>query len=423
VTFCPRCGLALEGQDRFCSRCGYDVGARLASPSPVEGRAELPVLLGLGLNSAYYLRRDGILSVQLVPYSKVVLASVAAASVPVLVELLLNPTSLLIWVAAWFAPLALLLDELKARALRRLRGTSPDELARRPGSSFTPWQSVKWVELRGDKLGMFEGGNYLLRRVGSVVLSRTSIPLARLVMAENLGQRFREKSGFGLRSKVWNVIPLAIILFALSELTFVAASTAPFFAGEQEAYASLLSTVKGHFANTTILQEFWLILVNNSQVATSSSVPGVGLLILILSNYNTGRILQIIALQANYPPSLVLVTLFLEPHTLLEELSYPLASAIGLSFVLRWSTKSEERMSPVYNRSSARLALSYLGVFLLLATAGALEVTEPLLGVAALLLWLPVIAGGIFLWRWYGRSRFRTRLEDHPKLDVAAPTA
>ena len=110
-----------------------------------------------------------------------------------------------------------------------------------------------------------------------------------------------------------------------------------------------------------------------------------------------------ISIRASVAPQLVVASLYLSPHSLLEELCYPLFSvgwiyytSGGHQYTIHDLTIGRRK------RRSIKILISLAEFTLLLAAAALFEVTEPGLGLAGLLFWIPVGVGAVYLFR---RSR------------------
>ena len=221
------------------------------------------------------------------------------------------------------------------------------------------------------------------------------VPALERTLSSRLGERFQRlapRRATALRS---NLPALVLGVFIVCQLLLVMAAVLPFFPGEESYYASILNSVKQSVTYAPVVQQYRLILLNNVQVALGSGVPGFGLFPLLLADYNTGRIIQVIAIQANVPASLEIVNLFLYPHTWVEELSYAVAAGASLYYLFNWNATSIGEMPDRLKRSSVRLSLSFVCVAVMLSIAALLEVAEPHLGGGALLLWVPLGLGVI----------------------------
>ena len=201
---------------------------------------------------------------------------------------------------------------------------------------------------------------------------------------------------------------LALIFFVIGQLILVLAAVLPFFPGEEQMYASLLNNTESQVAGATFLEAFKTIFLNNLQVAWGGMLPVLGQLSFGLANYNTGRVIQAIAISNNYPPAIILVSLYLFPHTWVEESAYPIATAAGLLAVTRWRSVSPSEFAHRVNWGSWKLVLSMAGVALILIAAGLIETAGFYLGAGEFLLWIPVGAV-IYLTITLSRARRRAK--------------
>jgi len=183
---------------------------------------------------------------------------------------------------------------------------------------------------------------------------------------------------------------LVLTLFVVGQLILILAAVLPFFPGEKQMYNTILGSTVSQVAGGTFLEAFKAIFLNNLQVAWGGMLPVLGQLSFGLANYNTGRVIQVIAISANYPTPAVLVLLYLLPHTWVEESAYPIATVAGLLAVTRWRSVSPSEFAHRVNWGSWKLALSMGGVALILIAAGLIETAGLYLGGGEFLLWIPV---------------------------------
>ena len=280
--------------------------------------------------------------------------------------------------------------EYRARHLTRLARLGHDELASRKGALAVPWSSVEHMRLEGRRLTF-----RLARGWISATIERADAERLGQKASSVLGGKFAEiPKGPPRFSRATKFLLLTAVLFLITEGITLAASLIPFFSGEQTHYTNLYNSVRQSLG-PTIFQQWSAIFLNNVQVALTSFVPGFGSLVLGLSSYNTGRVIQAAAIYFNVSPTYFLIILFILPHTWVEEVSYPLAGALGF-YAFTWRHQSFAEFSSWKTRASTKITLGFTSIAFLLAVAAALEVTEPDLGIGALLLWGPVALVGIY---------------------------
>jgi len=168
-------------------------------------------------------------------------------------------------------------------------------------------------------------------------------------------------------------------------------------------YNTILNNTRSQVAGATFIEAFKAIFVNNLQVAWGGMLPVLGQLSFGLASYNTGRVIQVIAISDHYPPSVVLISLYLLPHTWVEESAYPIATAAGLLAVTKWRSVSPDEFTRRVNWDSWKLILSMGGVALILVAAGLIETAGLYLGAGELLLWIPVGVVAFLLVTWSRR--------------------
>jgi len=392
MNFCPNCGAKVQDEQSYCGSCGYDLLTR-AALAPSDHIAEAPLSpRGLGWNSEYIVTPEGILKVRIRSDLFVIPVVLLALPFAILLGVTIQAVSPWFFVMAWFLIAVPLFDEFKWRKLEEMGVLSPDELAALLGSLAIPWSSIRSARLRGRMLWISSIGPRLR---GSMAFDEKEVPALERTLSSRLGERFQRlapRRATALRS---NLPALVLGVFIVCQLLLVMAAVLPFFPGEESYYASILNSVKQSVTYAPVVQQYRLILLNNVQVALGSGVPGFGLFPLLLADYNTGRIIQVIAIQANVPASLEIVNLFLYPHTWVEELSYAVAAGASLYYLFNWNATSIGEMPDRLKRSSVRLSLSFVCVAVMLSIAALLEVAEPHLGGGALLLWVPLGLGVI----------------------------
>jgi uncharacterized membrane protein SpoIIM required for sporulation len=179
-------------------------------------------------------------------------------------------------------------------------------------------------------------------------------------------------------------------------------------------YNTILNSTRSQVAGATFMEAFKAIFVNNLEVAWAGILPVLGQLSFGLASYNTGRVIQAIAISDNYSPSVVLISLYLFPHTWVEESAYPIATAAGLLAVTKWRSVSPSEFAHRVNWGSWKLVLAMVGVTLILIAAGVIETAGLYFGIGELLLWIPVGIVAFFIVTWT-----RTRRRNTPPLGSA----
>ena len=206
-----------------------------------------------------------------------------------------------------------------------------------------------------------------------------------------------------------------MLLFVVGQLALILAALLPFFPGEKQTYITILNNTKSAISGTTFLGEFRAIFVNNVQVALGGAIPFLGALTYGIANYNTGRVVQAIALtnQPQVQPYMVLIGLYILPHTWIEESAYPIATIAGIFALTKWRSVSPKEFAHLPNRGSAKMVLALLGAGAVLLVAGFVETLTTYLGYVAVALWVPLVMLA-YLW-----SRVRRRRR--PVLPAGSP--
>jgi uncharacterized membrane protein SpoIIM required for sporulation len=395
MNYCPNCGTPVEPGQNFCRNCGRDVKEQPAVEQ-VQGQAE--VLRGLGRNTLTYLMPDGVRGVGLTSTALLFLAVLVPLFLFTAIYYVTQEGAFAIYLTLWVATSLLLYDELRWRGLRSLGPSPPSEGDRR--SWLTPWQSIRMADWNGRTL-WFTSRNPDRRL--SITFDKDAASLVEKTLGSK-GVRYSWRSSRlpPVLSRFWTLV---LLLFIIGQLTLILAAVLPFFPGEEQTYITILNNTKSSIAGTTFIGEFQAIFVNNVQVALGGAVPFLGTLTYGIANYNTGRVVQAIALTAQTPvqPYAVLVALYVLPHTWVEESAYPITTMAGIFALTKWRSVSPAEFMRWLNRGSAKLVLALVGSAAVLLVAGFIETLTTYLGYAAVGLWVPLI---IIAYAW---SRIRRR--------------
>jgi len=375
--------------------------ARSALPGAQQTSGQYLHLLGLSALNAYYMDRRGLTSVQLVSD----FAAIALAAITFLfavgVKLLLSNLSFYGIGMVWLLVSYPFYDELRYRKLSKLEGARLDEIEATRGSRTIAWDSITRAVLGGRTLSVYRGGRRLQARL-KLLVEDDKRQAAILTLESNLGGRLVRPKTHRTLAYVLRPGPLVAIIFLISQAILVTAAVAPFFSGEQELYTTLWNSQRQTFQEASLFSQYLSIFSNNLGVALSGTVPAFGQFFLLVASYNTGRVIQVISIQASLPPQDVVTILYLSPHSFLEELSYPLFSVLWIYYWSRGDRYTIHELAIRRRRNSVKVLVILAEFTLLLAVAALFEVAEPLLGLGGLLLWIPVGAGAVYLFR---RSR------------------
>jgi len=358
-------------------------------------------LLGLSALNAYYMDRRGLASVQLVSD----FAAIALAAITFLfavgVKLLLSSLSFYGIGMVWLLVSYPFYDELRYRKLSMLEGARLDEIEATRRSRTIAWDSITRAVLGGRTLSVYRGGRRLQAQL-KLLVEDDKRQAAILTLESNLGGRLIRPKTHRTLAYVLRPGPLVAIIFLISQAILVTAAVAPFFSGEQELYTTLWNSQRQTFQEASLFSQYLSIFSNNLGIALSGTVPAFGQFFLLVASYNTGRVIQVISIQASLRPQDVVAVLYLSPHSLLEELSYPLFSVLWIYYWSRGDRYTIHELAVRRRRNSVKVLVILAEFTLLLAVAALFEVAEPLLGLGGLLLWIPVGAGAVYLFR---RSR------------------
>lgn len=406
LNYCPSCGVQVRAGQSFCERCGVDLRARRAG-GPAEPVLSTEVR-GLARNRLVYMTREGLTGVRI--SSEAWMVAVIAAPLPLLAAFWYTTGwgSLATYITLWLVSGGLLFDWLKWRGLRKIGGRG--ERAEERSSWRVSLASLRGVDWNGKTLWFSRPER---PRKVSITFDRKNAPRVESnLRSQGVNYSWRPPR---LPSRLTGFWSLVVLVFVASQVVMFMAATLPFFPGEQQVYTTVLNSTRSQVVNATMVDQFRVIYFNNLQVAWGSMVPGLGAISFAAASYNTGRVIQVIALSdtatlhQSVSPALVYLSLFFYPHSWVEEASYPIAVVAGVLGITRWRSVSPEAFARFANRGSTRLALALVGVALSLMVAGALEVSEPALGFSsgAFLLWVPVLVGGWVLYVAYKRRAAR----------------
>ena len=395
MNFCPNCGASVAVGQNFCGNCGRDVRER---PAPEEqGRP----IRGLGRDALVYMTADGFVGVGLGATALLFLALLAPLPAIMAAYYLIQAGALVIYLTLWVVASALLYDELRWNRVRKLYGRPPTGGA---SSWLVPWSSVRMADWNGRTL-WFQSSNP--GRKLSVTFDRDDAPLVERALGR-WGVRYSWKPPRIplLITRFWTLV---FVLFAVGQVVLIMAATLPFFPGEEQTYVTILNNTKASIAGTTFVGEFRAIFLNNIQVALGGAVPFLGALTYTIANYNTGRVVQAIAItnQPQIQPYAVLIGLYILPHTWIEESAYPIATMAGIFALTKWRSVSPSEFVRRLDRGSSKLALALVGAAAILAVAGFIETLTAYLGDAAIAIWVPL---GLLYYLW-SRSRKRRPAE------------
>lgn len=395
--FCPSCGAQLEPDQNFCGKCGRDVRGHPAVLGPAPPVTQMTPVYGMDLRRLFVLGDEGITSIGAGTWVVYLLIAVVIVYIAAMADFFPDAVSFptVIALVLILLPIA---NEFRHRRLEGLLRLPRVDLLRRKGTASTTWESISAMSIKGKTLTYEAGWE---RR--KMAIEESDIPSLSAKAASTLGAKFRVLPERRMFSGSMKFLILALSLFILAQIVLIAASVTPFFPGEEARYSVVVNSTRTSISGAPIMAQFGMIFLNNVQVALLSFVPGYGFLLLSFASYNTGRVIQVIALQDGVSPSYVLAVLFALPHSWVEEICYPLAEALGIYALLEWRRMTYKDFSVWWKRE--RLSLGFAAVAGLLAIAATLEVLEPQMGLYALYLWAPVLLGGAYLF-----SKFRSRL-------------
>ena len=408
MPFCTHCGKELLATDLFCWNCGSAVRA-LTPGEQAPGRPASPTVKGLGRNTVVYLTRQGLVGTKV--RSNFVLFLAFALPIPILLSIYAATLSgpLAVYATVWLAASTFLYDELRGRGLGRLQGFDPEAPNPTRSTWLVPWHTVRMADWNGRTLWFSSADP---SRKASVTFDKNDAPAVERTLG-SFGIRYSWRPP-RLPAKISGFWSLAIMFFVVSQVIMILAATQPFFPGEELTYTTVLNSTRSQITGASFLGELHEIYLNNLQVALGGALPFLGTLTFGLASYNTGRVIQVIAISDNVSPAAVLLTLYILPHTWVEEFSYPMATVAGLLAVTRWDSVSPGEFVSRRNRASGKYLMALGGVAVTLMVAGLLEASTTYLRYAVVALWVPLIAVAYMLWKAYNRRRNEVNIAGTP---------
>jgi uncharacterized membrane protein SpoIIM required for sporulation len=386
MNYCPNCGAPIGAGQSFCGNCGHDVREIRRQEQASEAVAAHEIR-GLARNTLVYLAPEGLQGFKLRSLPLLLLTPLAPLPLLAGVYYLVQAGALAVYFTLWIVASALLYDELRRRGLGRLVGAaSPTSTGK---SWLVPWQSIRMADWNGRTL-WFTSVNP--RRKLSLTFDRDDAPVVERTL-DSRGVRYSWR-GPRLSPTLTRFWTLALLLFVTGQVILILAATLPFFPGEQQTYVTILNNTRSQIVGTTFIGEFKVIFLNNIQVAWGGALPFLGVLTYGAASYNTGRVIQAIAVtsqQGALPSYAVLLGLYLLPHAWVEESAYPIATVAGLLAFTKWRSVSPGEFARRTSWGSTKLILALGGAALILVVAGFIEVLTTYLGYFVVLLWAPLI--------------------------------
>ncbi len=188
-----------------------------------------------------------------------------------------------------------------------------------------------------------------------------------------------------LVEKRW--LQVAVALFAVEAASYFLLMYLPMSASQVTSLSSQYSSItQPILSKPDVLDKAYLIFSHNLLIASIEFVPALGWAFFGYSTYQTVELLHAIALSPSFyggsiPPQLVVLSLFLLPHTWLELPAYAIALTESL-FVVRAALR--RGLASELRRAAAVYAF-VAGELLVAAVFESTEITYP---AEALLTWL-----------------------------------
>jgi uncharacterized membrane protein SpoIIM required for sporulation len=387
LNYCPNCGAPLAVGQNFCKSCGFDIRGR----TKAGDAGALPVasaVYGLGRNTLLHLVPEGFLGIKI--RSSMVLLLAFLLPIPFLAGIyyVIEAGALAVYFTLWVAASLLLYDEFRWRRLRDFYKHSPSDLTATEESWIVPWHAIRMADWNGRTLWF--SSNDPARKLSATFDQKDSSVVESTLTSWGVRYSWRPPRFPPFLARFST---LAILMFVASQAILILAAILPFFPGEAQIYTTILNNTRSQVAGVSFFDEFRAIFLNNIQVAWGGAVPFLGILSSGLASYNTGRVIQAIAIGDQFPSSLVLASLYILPHTWIEESSYPIATVAGILAVTRWRSVAPDQFSRRVNRGSTKFALALGGAALILTIAGLSEVLVSYIGYGAVTLWVPLSVG------------------------------
>ena len=396
MSFCPNCGTAFNQGQAFCTSCGYEIRMREIPAAPEVGTAS--TVYGMDTATLYVMDGDGITFIGTRSWTTQAIMGGLGAAAVALARVVGSVSSLVPAIVA-FLVLAPVMNAVGYRKLRRLLDVPLAELRANRSAGLIPWGAVASMSVKRGTV------SFLADKWRKASVEVSDDPALSALVVPLIGGRFevppqgRRILGSGLRR--FAVLTLAFVVLTQGVLLFAAVS--PFLPGEKDSFTTIASSIQNGVVPLPPVLQAAAIFTNNVQIALLSLVPGFGIVTLSFSAYNTGRVVQAISLQHGVSPTGLLLVLFLLPHSWIEELSYPMAGALSLYYLTEMRRPTFKDFSNGWRRN--RLSLGAGIIALALAVAAVLEVSEPPLGLGALLFWVPVAVAVAILFLRIDRFR------------------
>lgn len=401
MNFCPNCGARLESGQSFCSKCGFDIRERARSET--QTNPEAPAVHGLGRNALVWVTQEGLRGVEICSRAQLYLAVLAPLAVLAAVYYEIQAPAPAVYITIWAASSALLYDELRWRGAKRL-GEEPLGPGNPTNAWLVPWRAVRMADWNGKTLWFSSVDPW---RKLSVTFDSSDAPLVERSLG-SCGVRYSWR-GPRLPGFLTRFSTLALLVFIAGQAILILAATLPFFPGEEQLYTTIANNARNQVAGTTFLGEFQALFSNNIQVALGGAIPFLGTLVYGIASYNTGRAVQAIAITHQpqpVPTYLLLITLYILPHTWVEESAYPIATVAGLLAFTTWRSVSPGDFVRKSNWGSIKLAAALSGATAVLVAAGLIETLTSYLGDTILVLWIPLgVLPSLFLVRRRRKNR------------------
>jgi uncharacterized membrane protein SpoIIM required for sporulation len=385
LPFCTRCGNELLPTDNYCPRCGTDLRAPSQTEQPATGETVSGVR-GLGRNSVVYVGKDGLRSLQIRSDITLFLAFILPIPVLATVYYLVQAGALALYLTVWLAASGLIYDALRLQGLRSLDDHSPNTQEDNNGSRSFPWNSIRMADWNGRTLWL----SSTWRKFSATFDPKDAPTVQQNLTAHGVRYSWR---GPRLPSYVTRFTTLAIIFFIVSQVILISAAILPFLPGEEDVYRTVLNSTQSQLAGVSFLDEFRGIFLNNIQIALGGAIPFLGTIGFGIASYSTGRVIQVIAIDRGVSAARILLTLYILPHTWVEESAYPIAAVAGILGVTKWRSVTPEDFRNWRKWGSTKLVLALGGAGLILLVAGLIETLTTHIGIPAVTLWVPLLVG------------------------------
>jgi len=182
--------------------------------------------------------------------------------------------------------------------------------------------------------------------------------------------------------------PLLLLgIFILELGIFFGAMSMPIDQATQRTLQQAANSLQNATTDQPAAAMLGIIFSNNVKVALAEMIPAAGAVVFFVSIFNTGQVIQVLAMSRGVPGVFYGVALFIFPFSIVELFAYALAVCSGSMVLVAWRRKMLHREARVF-------VLEIAAVVLILLTAAVMETVTLLFPAVGLALWVPT---GLFI--------------------------